>query len=531
MESNKIVNLQEVSRKERRKIKDRRKGNAKILDLHELEDKTTELRNQGKKIVLCHGTFDLLHIGHIRHLQRAREEGDVLLVTVTADSYVNKGPGRPVFNHDLRMENLAALECVDFVAVNYETTSVNVLHQIKPHVYVKGSDYKKAGDDVTGNITKEREAVELHGGRIFYTQEITNSSSHLLNEHFQVFSPEVKAYLEEFKTRFTFTEINQALQTLKALNVLVIGDAIIDEYHYTSPLGQIGKGNVLAVKYNDEEKFAGGSIAVANHVAGFAGNVTLVAGLGMKDSQEDFIGSKLLRNVSPVFFKNPSARTLTKRRYIGDEMSKLFEVYFYDEDISSEDVNSEVCVWLNSHLEQFDAVIVPDFGNGFVTNDMVTKLTEKSRFLAVNTQVNSGNRGYHLITRYPHADFVSLNEPELRMAACDKSADLEVLARKIATQMGVEQLAVTRGKKGVLMIENSKRTRHDIPALSTSVVDRIGAGDAFLSLTSLCLVAGLGAEMSAFVGSIAGAMDVQIVCNREPVNPVSLVKYVDTLLK
>ena len=186
MESNKIVNLQEVSRKERRKIKDRRKGNAKILDLHELEDKTTELRNQGKKIVLCHGTFDLLHIGHIRHLQRAREEGDVLLVTVTADSYVNKGPGRPVFNHDLRMENLAALECVDFVAVNYETTSVNVLHQIKPHVYVKGSDYKKAGDDVTGNITKEREAVQPRVTYQIFTLILSSMSKENLSVYMMI---------------------------------------------------------------------------------------------------------------------------------------------------------------------------------------------------------------------------------------------------------------------------------------------------------------------------------------------------------
>ncbi len=152
----------------------------KILSLEELASKAKELRQQGKRIVLCHGTFDLLHIGHIRHLQNARKDGDVLITTVTGDSYVNKGPGRPVFPEHLRSENLAALSCVDYVGINPSITATNVISLIKPHAYVKGKEYKNDKDDLTGNISLERDAVEQHGGELIFTEDITFSSSNLL---------------------------------------------------------------------------------------------------------------------------------------------------------------------------------------------------------------------------------------------------------------------------------------------------------------------------------------------------------------
>ena len=173
----------------------------KIIELGEMAAHSRQLRADGKRVVLCHGTFDLMHTGHIRYLQRAKQEGDVLLVTVTGDAYVNKGPGRPVFNEQLRAENLAALACVDFVAINHAVTAVEALHDIQPGIYAKGSDYRSHGDDVTGNIAREQEAVEAHGGHIFYTDEITFSSSNLLNEHFNVFPPETKEFLRGFRSR------------------------------------------------------------------------------------------------------------------------------------------------------------------------------------------------------------------------------------------------------------------------------------------------------------------------------------------
>lgn len=503
----------------------------KVVALDKAANIVDQQKSDGKKVVLCHGTFDLLHTGHIRYLQRARKEGDYLVVTITADEFVNKGPGRPVFGEQLRAENIAALACVDLVAINYEPTALSSINAIKPMCYVKGIEYKNESADVTGNIAREREAVELHGGSIFYTDEITFSSSSLLNEHFGVFSPETKSFLKNFSNQYTPNDIADLVDSLSELKVAVIGDAIVDQYHYVSTLGQTGKGNVLAVQYENEEQFAGGSIAVANHVSRFSKEVTLITGLGDIDSHEEFIKSKLEKNIDLVIDYFVGAPTVTKRRFVDSDLNKFFEVYFYKEEPELKANGRLVKDWLKNNIDSYDLVIVADFGNGFIDTEMVDIITEKSKFLAVNTQINSGNRGYHVINRYRRADFVSLNEPELRLAAHNRHDSLDNVCKKISSIVGTQYLSVTRGTKGVVMLEESEKKFNKVPALSSRVIDRIGAGDAYLSLSALCLAKGLSGEVANFIGSVAAAMDVQIVCNRKPIDKIELKKYVTTLLK
>ena len=194
-------------------------------------------------------------------------------------------------------------------------------------------------------------------------------------------------------------------------------------------------------------------------------------------------------------------------------------------------LDAEVCRWLSGVVENFDVVIVPDFGNGFITPKMVSVLSEKAKFLAVNTQVNSGNRGYHVIHRYSRADFISLNEPELRLASHNKHDPLEQVAKDVGRKVKASCVAVTLGTKGAMMMDVKRGQAFRVPALSTKVVDRIGAGDCFLSLAGLSLAGKLPPEVAVFVASVAAALDVQIVCNREPINPTHLYKYITTLLK
>lgn len=504
----------------------------KIQELDVLETESKQLNEEGRSIVLCHGTFDLMHTGHIRHLQEAKKQGDLLFVTITADNCVNKGPGRPVFSELLRAENLAALSCVDYVGIVHAQTAEQPISKIKPHIYVKGNEYKNATDDLTGNITKEKNLVEKFGGKIHFTNDITFSSSNLLNEHFGVFSEETRDYLLRIGEKYDSKQIIKSVESLKNLKVLVLGDTIIDEYHYTVPLGQSAKGHHLAVKYQSTEQFAGGVLAVASHIAGFVGSVTLLTALGENDSHETFIRSKLRDEVQPVFFFKKDSRTLVKRRFVDMDLLKLFEVYLSDEDeLLTPELDEEVCAWLDSELSKFDVVIIPDFGHGFITDSMIRVLEKKSKYMAVNTQVNSGNRGYHAISRYSRADLVSLNEPELRLATHNRYESVETLAEKVRQTVNAKHVSITRGTNGAIMLSHEKNEIQRAPVLSTKVVDRIGAGDAFLSLAGISLGAGLPSELTTFIASAAAAIDVQIVCNRDPIAPVDLYKYITTLLK
>ena len=156
----------------------------KILELEELAQKISGLKSKGKKVVLCHGCFDLMHPGHIRHFQAAKRMGHVLVVTVTQDAYVDKGPGRPVFNQDLRAESIAALECVDYVAINRFPTAEETLRLLKPDIYAKGQEFEGL-EDRTGKIQKEHEVVKEIGAEIKFTHEIVFSSTRLLNKYFK----------------------------------------------------------------------------------------------------------------------------------------------------------------------------------------------------------------------------------------------------------------------------------------------------------------------------------------------------------
>ncbi len=156
----------------------------KILPLNDLGKLVAQLKDQENTIVLCHGAFDLMHPGHIKHFQAAKEMGDILIVTVTPDVYVDKGSGRPAYNQNLRVESIAALECIDYVAINKWPTAEETLKLLKPDIYVKGQEFKDI-EDKTGKIQKEYKLAKELGIEVKFTHEIVFSSTKLLNQHFK----------------------------------------------------------------------------------------------------------------------------------------------------------------------------------------------------------------------------------------------------------------------------------------------------------------------------------------------------------
>ena len=154
----------------------------KILEIDGLADKIKNLKASGKKIVLCHGCFDFMHPGHIKYFQAAKKMGDILVVTVTPDIYVDKGPGRPVFNQQLRAESIAALECVDYVSINKWPTAEETIKLLKPDIYVKGQEFEGLKDK-TGKLQKELRVIQEIGAEIRFTHEVVFSSTDLINNN------------------------------------------------------------------------------------------------------------------------------------------------------------------------------------------------------------------------------------------------------------------------------------------------------------------------------------------------------------
>lgn len=505
--------------------------NRKLTNLEQLAEVLPSLRAEGKRIVLCHGVFDLLHVGHIRHFEQAKKLGDILVVTVTPDHYVNKGPHRPAFNQDLRAESIAALGCVDYVAINSWATCVETIKLLRPNIYAKGADYRDASKDHTGKIVEEEAAIKSIGGEIAFTDDIAFSSTSLINKYFSPFAKEISNYLVDFSERYSADQVLTHLENARSLKVLAIGEPIIDEYQYCESIGKSTKEPVLATRYLSTEKFAGGILAVSNHVANFCDRVALLTFLGTEDSQEDFIREHVNSNVEKMFFYKASSPTIIKRRFVESYLlSKLFEVYVMNDEELSQAENRAFCTRLRDILPQYDVVIVVDYGHGMLTGDAIDILSNQARFLAVNTQANAGNRGFNTILKYPRADYVSMSEHEIRLEFKNRRGDLRDMVLAVSQKLSCGRVIVTRGKYGCLCYGKDEGF-FEVPAFALKVVDRIGAGDAVLSLTSLCVAQQAPMEVVGFIGNVIGAEAIATVGHRTPIERASLFKHIVSLLK
>ncbi|KKN78426.1 hypothetical protein LCGC14_0349580 [marine sediment metagenome] len=330
-------------------------------------------------------------------------------------------------------------------------------------------------------------------------------------------------FLDQFP--YTAEDIIERLEGLKGLKVLVIGDAIIDQYHYSSSIGKSPKDNVMVVRYLSEESFAGGVLAAANHIAGFCDDVHLVTCLGMQNTQERFIRNHLKKNITPKFFYREDTYTAVKRRYIEpNSLTKMFGVSYLDDYDLPESISRSVSSYLWANIIDYDLVLVTDFGHGFLDRNTIKALCEGGSFITVNTQTNTDNAGFNLISKYHKADYICLDEPETRLAFQDKYGDIKSMVKKLEC----DKVAITHGRYDTVMYDGSF---YKIPTFTNGIKDTTGAGDAFFSITAPCVQAGFPMDMVGFIGNAVGALKVGIVCNRSSVEPEPLFKFIKELLK
>ncbi|OAN49274.1 cytidyltransferase [Paramagnetospirillum marisnigri] len=504
----------------------------KIKTLDQLAELAQQAQATGLKVVLCHGVFDLLHMGHVRHLEVAKREGDMLIVTVSADAFVNKGPGRPIFPDTIRAEMLAAVGYVDWVGINHSMSAETVLNAVKPDVYVKGSDYENPDDDVTGKIQSERDTIESHGGKLVFTRDVTFSSSSLINRYFDVYDPPLRDYLDQARAENALPQILEMIEKVKNFKVLLVGDTIIDEYQYVSTLGKSPKENMIATLFENKELFAGGVIAAANHVAEFCAKVDILTVLGEGDPHDSLVRQALKPNVGLTALYRPDAPTTRKCRFVEPNyMRKLFEVYHMDDSPAGDSMTDSFNQRLAERIQDYDLVLVTDFGHGCIQPSTIELMADKARYLAVNAQSNSANMGFNLITKYPRADYICIDAPEARMAVRSKNEDLSLIASDLLPRkIRNSRVILTHGKHGCVTYQQ-ERGSHRIPAFTKTVVDTVGAGDAFLAITSPLVAAGGRMDHVGFVGNAAGAIKVGIVGHRSSVEKAPLVKFITTLLK
>ena len=497
----------------------------KIITIDDAKNIASELRAKNKKIILCHGVFDLLHIGHIDYLSESKSVADTLIVSLTEDKHVNKGPNRPVFNQTQRARAIAALQIVDHVVINNSSNAINLIKSIKPNLYSKGRDYKNLSSDITGMIKKEKDAIKSVGGDIYFAQTPLSSSTKIMNTYEMVFDQDQSNLIKKVKKELNGSNIQDWIDRLYKINVLVVGELIVDEYVFCEALGKSGKEPVLALRNTNTERYAGGVAAIARHLSSFVQNINLISYLGEKQEHLSFFKKSMPKNINLEVVAKSSSPSIVKKRFIEKiNGHKLLGVYDLDEKPLNKVDKNILENKLRKTIKISDLIIVVDYGHGLLSNSSLKILTGNSKFKALNAQINSSNIGHHTMSKYKNYDLVIINETELRHEYRDRESGVEALMRKLQKDISPITLVVTQGRGGAKALVKGSKAIIACPAFASKVVDKVGSGDAMLSLLSICLSAKLPIHFSLLISSLAAAHSVETVGNKEPFSKKSLMK-------
>ena len=485
-------------------------------------------------MVHCHGTFDLVHPGHLVHFEEARALGDLLVVTLTAGNYVKKGPGRPFFEDRLRAKFLAGLSCVDLVSIVPFPAAKEAIEAVRPDIYCKGIEYKDKTGDVSGKLSEDIRSVRRCGGKVAYVGSVVFSSSKLLRDGLEARSKAVTRLCKGISKHTSVEKLRQVVEGFRDLKILVVGDIIFDRYSTVAVQGLTSKNRIISCRFLKEETQCGGALAVYRHLREFAPRTQLLGALGT-ESWVSQLMDRTVKNGGNLSVRDPNYVSIVKQRFVdprmeGKELSKLFSVNYLREDGITPAMEKEALRRLRKVLPQTDVVLIMDFGHGLMTPSIRKYLQKEARMLVVNCQTNSNNFAFNLINRkYRRADAFALDSAEIHLAAGEKDIHFETELRVLAKTLGARAAWLTQGsvetvgwspKEGFVWCE----------PLAKTVVDTVGAGDAFISMATLAAAKRLPLDLATLLGQLAGAEAVGIVGNERPISKTSVLKGAMSLL-
>ena len=337
-------------------------------------------------------------------------------------------------------------------------------------------------------------------------------------------------FIKQIKSEFTLSYIDKLFSSTQKLNVLIIGDTIIDEYTFVASKGRAVKDPILSTEFKHNEKYAGGILAIANHVSSFVNSITVLTLLGDKEPQLEYVSNSLNKNITLRYFVKENAPTTVKKRYIDAYRNhKLFKVEYINDTPITEKLTEEITTFLKEEASKYDLVLVADFGHGFLNAKIRREIEDKARFLALNVQSNSSNMGYNLFNQYQRADFITMNDDEMRLPFSKRFEEPSSIIKEIQEKLQFNNILLTQGKKGCIYFQNAEV--YPAPTLTTSVKDTVGAGDALFSIAALCVFIKAEPELVPFIANVAGGIASNIMGNKESVTRERISTFIADLYK
>jgi len=482
-------------------------------------------RPRKKKVIMCHGVFDIVHPGHLRHLIYAKSKAEILVASVTADIHISKGQHRPHIPQDLRALNLAAFEIVDYVVIDAEPTPLGNLRRLQPDYFAKGYEYTAGG--LPQKTQEEADVLRAYGGEIIFTPgDIVYSSSKLID----LSPPTLK--LEKLLTfmdgeKLSFDSLRRTLDKFKGRRVHVVGDTIVDSYTQTTMIGGQTKTPTISVLYEGRDDYIGGAAVVAEHLRAAGADVTFSTVLG-NDTLKDFVLAGLARSGVMCRPAIDSTRPTTQKNAIVAGGYRLLKIDTLDNRSISDETLASLCESVSA--TPGDAVVFSDFRHGIFNRRTIPRLIAaipQGMYKVADSQVASrwGN-----ITDFKNFDLITPNEREARFALGDQDSGIRPLASALYDAAQCKTLILKLGEKGVLTCRSSNHESLDSFVVADSfverVVDAVGAGDALLAYATLAKLATGSDAIATILGSMAAACECEHDGN-VPVRPDDVRRKLD----
>ena len=459
-----------------------------------------------RRVIMCHGVFDVVHPGHVRHLLYAKSKAEILVASITADQHITKGAHRPHVTQDLRAVNLAAFEMVDYVVIDHNDKPLANIETIQPDYFAKGFEYNAKG--LSPKTAEEAKIVEAYGGEVIFTPgDIVYSSTALINLAPPSIKLETLQILME-RNELTFDQLRDVLDRMAGLRVHVVGDTIVDSYTHCTMVGGQTKTPTMSVLYERRTDYVGGAGIVAKHLIAAGAKVTFSTVLG-NDALKDFALSDLRSAGVDVRAVIDASRPTVNKNAIVAGGYRLLKVDTLDNRSISDPILGSIAETVRSIPA--DAIVFSDFRHGIFNRRTIPELIRtmpEGVYRVADSQVASrwGN-----ITDFKNFDLITPNEREARFALADQDSGIRPLASSLYDEARCKLLILKLGERGVLACRNADHESLDsffvIDSFVDSLVDAVGAGDALLAYATLAMLVSNNDAIATILGTIAASCE------------------------
>ena len=474
--------------------------------------------NPGRRIVFVSGNFNIVHPGHLRLLQFARDCGDFLVVGVNE----NASDGVRL-SEAMRLEGVRAISIVDYAFILREPPE-SFIARLQPRVVVKGKEFENRSNP-------EQVVVDGYGGKLqFGSGEVRFSSLDLLRREYLEADFSSIHKPDDFPRRhgFNIGELGDYLARFKTLRIAVIGDLIVDEYINCDPLGMSQEDPTLVVTPIERKRFIGGAGIVAAHARGLGATVNYFSVTG--NDEPGWFAQETLKQhgVNYQLLADESRPTTLKQRFRAGGKTLLRVSHLRQHEVSakfSERLFAEVA----AVLPEIDLLVFSDFNYGCLPQALVDRITAiataRGTVMVADSQASSQLSD---ISRFKGMKLITPTEREARLAMHDQNSGLAVLADALRKKAQAENVVITMGSEGILVHAQNSRdwVTDQLPSFNVAPKDTAGAGDSFLTCAAMGLCSGLDIWRSVYLGSIAAACQVARVGNT-PLTQTDLITEID----